>query len=466
MESDAPLGEKRRGNRRWRWIVLGLVILPIGLFLLSNIVLSSPWGCRWLAAKIERKIGLECRVGAMSWSPWNGLSIRAIEILQPKELRTAIQESVLKIAEVRLSPVWQAWLRGRLEVRSIALDTPRIVLAVELLSHLVKAPPPPAGATAASPPNIPAGPPPPPTPGIQPGSGTPPPPVPATQDAGTPPPPPKGPQQPTGWLHLENASFTLLHAGSKREIIDLSTLSGSIPIAGDRAQSTVQFGKISAGGVELIPHLTASLDWARPRLSLKPLDFEILGYTCKLAGQIGMLSNLPIVIEAQLPQQPLKPICLPLNGQASAEGIAANTRFSGLLLAPGTWQGDLVAESAAPAIRMADHEAKFDRGSFITVLRGGLLSCVDARLIGDELSLLGNATILADGRLAGVARAVAPTDTAGAIASRVFPNVPGTRPLTPLATPQRVAFDLEALGNINQIFLRLGKDGPVVNFNR
>ena len=36
------------------------------------------------------------------------------------------------------------------------------------------------------------------------------------------------------------------------------------------------------------------------------------------------------------------------DGQAKAEAIAANARFRGLLFAPGTWQGDLVAEAQAP----------------------------------------------------------------------------------------------------------------------
>jgi hypothetical protein len=82
-------------------------------------------------------------------------------------------------------------------------------------------------------------------------------------------------------------------------------------------------------------------------------------------------------------------------------------------------------------------------------------------MISDELSLLGNATIFADGRAAGAARAVASPESAAALAKRIYPSVAGTRSLTPLGTPQRAAFDLEAFGNCNQLFLRLGKDGPL-----
>lgn len=459
----ASPGKKRRGIRRWWWVPLVIVILPVGLFLLSNLALSSPWGCRWIAAKIERRIGLEARLASTAWSPWSGVTLRSLELLQPPPLRTAVPESLLKIQEVRLTPVWRAWLRGRIEIQAITLDRPRVVFPVELISHFAKSSPP--AAPAPAPPSGAPSPPPPPV-AAQPGPTTPPSPAPPPTEVAKVPPVPTGPSRPTGWLHLKDASFTLVHAGSQRRALDLSAISGSIPIAGDNAQSTLEFDRISAMGVEIIPPFKASLDWTAPRLTLKPLDVEVLGYACKFAGQVGMFSNLPIAIEAQLPRQVLKPIHLPWNGQAFAEGIAANARFRGLAFAPGTWQGELIAESAAPTVRIAEQEAKFDRGRSVTVLRGGAISCVDARLISDQLSLLGNATVLVDGRLAAAARVVAPPDTAGAIANRLFPNVPGTRPLTALSTPQRVAFDLEALGNFNQLFLRLGKDGPVINFKR
>ena len=132
-----------------------------------------------------------------------------------------------------------------------------------------------------------------------------------------------------------------------------------------------------------------------------------------------------------------------------------------MLLAPGTWQGGLVTEARAPAGSLAGHDAIFDHGSAIAVLRGGTLSCIDGRLIGDDLSLLGNATLLADGRAAAALRLVAPPETAAAIASSLFPNLPGPPHLTPLSTPQRSAFDLEAFGNIRQLSIRIGRDGPV-----
>jgi hypothetical protein len=444
MDSEAPTG----GKRRWRWLIPCLLGLPAGILLLGNLSLSTPWACRWIASKIERRTGMETRVGGASWSPRNGAAIDAVELLQPAPLRAALKEPLVRIDSLRVTPVWKAWLRGRLEVRSIEFVSPRLVLPLELVSHVArpqKTTPPPVA--AATPPPAPA----------QPGPPAPTPPV-----TVSPPKPPAPPSQPTGWLHLKNASLTVVHAGSKRTLIEISKITGSVPIAGNPAQSALRIHSVSVLGNELTRNLAAQLDWTYPLLSLKPLETEIGGHKLVLAGRIASFSGLPIQIDAGFPRQALAAVRLPFDGRATAESLAATARFRGLLLAPGTWQGDLVAESVSPSIRVGSRETKFDRGSAVTILRGGAISCVDARLIGDELSLLGNATLLADGRAAGAARLVATPESATAIISRIFPRL-ATPSLTPLATPQRAAFDLEAFGSISQLFLRLGKDGPIVN---
>lgn len=458
MDSAAPIGGKRRGFSRWRRALPALLGLPVLVFLLGNLALSSGWSCRWIAGKIEHRTGgLKVRVGGAAWSPWNGASISGLELLQPMPLRALMKEPLVRIDQVRVTPVWSAWLRGRLEIRSIELETPRFVVPVELMSHLAGPQQPPLTPTA---PPVAAVVPPPAV--VQPTA--PPPPV-ASAEPPKLPPRPALPSRPTGWLRMKNASFAVVHAGSNHALLEISETRGAIPISGDSAQSVVKIGKVSAFGKEVTANLTTTLDWTRPLLSLKPVEAGIGGYQFLVAGKIGALSGFPLQIEAQLPRQPLTAFAIPFDGQAAAESIVANLRFRGLLLAPGTWQGDLVVEAAAPNIHVAEHETKFDRASAVIVLRGGLLSCVDARLIGDDLSVLGNATLLADGRAAGAARLVAAPETVSSIASRIFTNIPGAPSLTPLATPQRAAFDLEAFGSIGRLFLRLGKDGQIVNLN-
>lgn len=459
MDAAVPTDGKRAGKRRWGWIIL-LFILPAVALLLVNLALASPWSCRWLASQIQRRCGgLEIHVGGASITPWGGISIGQLEILQPPPLRSVITDPLLRIEMLRVAPVWRAWLRGRFEIRSVALDTPRIVLPVELISHLAKANPPPQIAPSPQPPAaVPATPVPPPQ------AVAPPAPVPEASKPTVP--LPKLPPVPTGWLHMKNASFAIVRTGSSHPLVEFSHATGSIPVAGDPAQSVIKIGSISALGNQVSTDVPTAIIWTRPTLSLKPTEAKVGDYAFQIAAQLALFSGLPLQIEAALPLQPLKPVKLPFDGQVSSEGISANARFRGLLLAPASWQGDLLSQSTAPTVKAAGYDAKFDRANLIAVLRGGILSCVDARLISDELSLLGNATLLADGRLAGVARLVAPPETAENIVNKVFPNNSVDPSLTPLSTPQRAAFDLEAFGNISQIFLRLGKDGPIVNLHQ
>ncbi|MEO7098454.1 MAG: hypothetical protein ABI162_03770 [Luteolibacter sp.] len=453
MDSEAPIGERRRGFRRWIWLILTPVLLPVLGFLLSNLWLATPWAHHWIAGKIQKRTGLETRVGGTSWSPWNGISIDSVELLQPPALRSAIPKPFARIGSIQLSPVWRAWVRGRLEVRSITLDTPDLTLPLELLAHLSGPAPqvsPPAQAAT-----------PPPVAQVNPPVTNPP--------AATPPPavtvaPPQVaiPPQPTGWLYLKNASFSLVSVGRKNPLLEISKITGALPIDGDPAQSDLKIDSIAVAGNPAFSNLSASLEWKRPQLAMKPLGLEFQGCKFLLAGKIFMLGGLPLQIEAQIPQQKPPTLRLPLDGHFEAETIAANAVFRGLLVAPSTWQGDLVAETIAPSLHLAGHDAKFDKGSTVTILRGGMLSCVDARLIGDELSLLGNATVLSNGDAAGVLRVVAPPENVGNIVKNAFPNIQSPS-LTPLSTPQRAAFDLEAFGNVSHPFLRLGKDGPIMN---
>jgi hypothetical protein len=270
---------------------------------------------------------------------------------------------------------------------------------------------------------------------------------------------------PTGWVHLNDASFAIVRTGSPDALWEFSGTNGSIPVAGDAAGSVLKTSSVSSLGKKLGSDVTTAVVWSAPLLVIKPMEAEVGGYKFQIAAQVALFSGLPLQMEAALPAQALKPFPLPFDGEASAENISANARFRGLLLAPATWQGDFVAQSTAPVVKAAGQEAKFDKASLVTVLRGGVLSCVDARIIGDQLSVLGNATLLADGRLAGVARLVAAPETTHAIVAQVFPKDMGPPSLTPLSTPQRTAFDLEAFGNIGQVFLRLGKEGPVLNLH-
>lgn len=461
MDPGTPMGGKRRGFRRWRAVVVCLLASPVVLFLLANLVLTSPWSRRWIAGEIGKRAGgLDATVSSATWSPWNGFSVGGIELLQPVQLRTAVKKPLLRVDSVTANPVWRSWLRGRPEISGLVIDSPRVVLPLELVSHLATSAPAPQATAPATPvpppqaqqaPTTPQA-----TPPVVPSA----PPAPAVPPTPQPAPPP----QPTALVNVRNASLAIVLASRDKPLLEASKISGLIPIAGGPARSRLEIGPLEVAGQKLASSTSAEIQWSAPFLSLQPVQFELGGHPLVVAGKIATVGGFPLQIEARLPRHELKEIQLPFGALASAQSVAAEARFRGLLLSPATWQGDFLAESIAPVVKTGDHTARFDRASTITVLRGGILSCADARIVGDDISVLGNATLLADGRCAGALRLVAAPETVSYGAKRAFPLLPGEPSLTPLSTPQRAAFDLEAFGNIGQLFLRLGKGGPVVEF--
>lgn len=461
MDSDFPIGaDLSRGKRRWSKVVVGLLALPIGLFVLSNLALNSGWTRRWVAGKLERNFGLPTQVGGLSWSPWFGVEAQNVVIQQPEPLRAGVKEPLARIERVRVVPVWRDWLHRRWTTRSVTFVSPRLVMPLEILSHF--ATPPQPTLPAAGPPvavAIPPTPPPVAGPAVAP--------VPGPTAVPTPvaAPLPALPPIPTTWLHLENASFALVHAGSDHALAEFSGFSGAIPVAGDPAKSHIGVDHIFVGGHEMAEHLGSDIAWKWPVLALRPVSFGAAGLDFRVAAQVASLEGAPVQLEWEMPSQELKETALPLGATASARSISAAFRFRGLLLAPVTWTGVLTAAADAPIVRVGTKEQAFDRASLVGVLQGGALECREVKIVSDSLALLGNGAILADGRISGSLRLIGPPDSVTGIVAEAFPTLPKPPSLTPLATPQRSAFDIEAVGSLGALQVRFGADGPIVNLS-
>ncbi len=435
MDEEAPKRGRRRGLRRCLWLALPL--FPIAALAALNLWLASPPVRSWIAGKIRQRVGLETRIAGATVSPWNGIQLHGLEMLQPAPLRPAVSDPLLKVGNLKLTPVWRAWLRGRTEIQAIDLDSPQLVFPVEILADLAKGsvhePPPPAVAVNPPPQPVPA-------PSVEK--------PPAPSASSKPPPAPAAIQlPPTGWLRVRNASLRIVSASGNKDLLEVSGIRGEVPVSGSPARSKLRITSLRVLDDETLSNMDADLDWRPPFLTLQPLETLVHGVKLSAAGQAALVRGLPLQVDVQVPAQPLALDPLPMNGRVEAASFASSARFRGFLLGPASWQGEWVARCEHVKVRAAEHEAGFDRGHLITTLRGGMLQCGDARLIGDDLSLLGNAAFIADGRLAAVLRIVAAPDAAASVGGRLFPNPR----LTPLSTPQRAAVDLHATGNLQQI---------------
>lgn len=458
MDPDPPNGtDGSRGKRRWPKFLAWLLTLPIALFVLSNLALNSGWTRRWVAGKLEKNFGLPAQIGSLSWSPWFGVEAENVLIQQPAPLRTFVKEPLARIERLRVVPIWRDWLHRRWTTRSITLVSPRLVMPVEILSHFASQPQP--APPAAGPPVAVVMPPQPASPVVGPTLAPTPGPPAIAKPMPTPPP------VPTSWLHLENASIALVRAGSDHALTEFSGITGAIPIAGDAAKSHIGVDHIFLGGHEMADNLGSDIEWKWPVLALRPVTFGAAGLNFRIAAQIANLPDAPVQFEWEMHPQELKETALPLAATASARSISAAFRFRGLVLAPVTWAGVLTAAAEIPIIRVGENVQTFDRASFVGVLQGGSLECREAKLVSDNLSVLGNGAILADGRISGSVRLIGPPESVTSIVSQGFPTLPKPLSLTPLATPQRSAFDIEIFGSLGDMQVRFGAEGPIVNLS-
>jgi hypothetical protein len=492
MEPEAASGlDRNRPNRRWRWLFASLVISVPLLFGASNLALNSQWTRNRVASKIKSRTTLDASIGGINWSPWNGISIRDLQVEQPAPLKPLVSSPLIRISGIRLVPAWEALVEKRLEIRSLTLSAPEIVLPVELISHF--APPTPPSTSPTQPAVALNNPSPPPSADTLPSTPALPPPaladnappaevaVPAdrkTPETPTPAPSPGTPEtpaapkptasaarlstKPTVLVHLENASLSLVLASASTSVLEISGVNGSIPVEGSPKNSELRLESIRSVGSELARDLKLPIEWKSPFITMHPAEISVAGLKTLTGGQLAMTTGFPAAFECNATEQSIPPVNLPGDTIFRPEQVSSVLRFQGYLAAPSTWQADLVATALKPVIITTKSETRFDRAQAVTLLRSGTLSCVDARMTGDQLSFLGNATVLSNGKAAGVLRIVAPPQTSMAIIRKLFPAATAPPAFSSMSTPQRSALDIEVSGSLGDLDIRLGKNGPLV----
>lgn len=455
MAVDAPKGRFRRGRLFWLGTIA--ITLPCLVLLGINLALATAPARNWAAAKISQRIGHETRIGRISIWPWNGITLHQLHISQHTKLSSGIHEALVQAVAIRIHPDWSQIPHKKIIPREIEMDHPRIVIPIELLASLMPASPPVAAGPPVAMQQAPSTSGTAETPGKQGITPTPPP----TAAKSPAPVPPNLP--PTIWLHLKNASFKITSTRTSPEGLEISGINGSIPIGGQSARSSLQIQKLSIGDHELIKDFKPSLDWKFPMLTLNPLEMQVAGIRTNVVARAILAGPIPLEMHVLCPAQELTPLTLAAQARVQAKQIAAKADFRGFLLQPSSWNGAFLSEAKNVTVNFQQHNTLFFQGRCLIAMRGGQLISPNFKLIGEEVSILGNASALSDGRWAAALRLVADPDQAQTAAQKFFPNIPIT--LTPLSTPQRAAFDLTAAGNLDQLNLQIGHNGPIIRSN-
>jgi hypothetical protein len=428
-------------------IGIGLPLLAFGI---TNLFLVSPMGRTYVASRIQRTIQLETSIQGCTWSPWNGFTVHGLLIKQPAPLRKAMSKPLLTAETIRIHPDWRALLERKISIKGIEILKPDLSVPIELMSQIPTQPiatdPPPQipSLAAASPPHQ--------EPALAandiPGGA-----APASPQKGAP--NPKAPTAgkplaeiriPTVWITFTDARLEIVSAMVEEPLYRVSRIDG-----GKAAGSELAVSGVSFLGNRIPEKVVIPVKWHPPVLSLGVRDGAISGISIHAEAQIALTPGIPFLIGAVLPKQDKREIAPSEEISARIGSVVGKGRFMGQLLAPGSWQGQAIVQANSLDTVYAGQSAHFARGQAIMVFQNGALRCVDARLAGEEATVIGNGAILTDGRVAAIARFVAAPDTLRAI-SRFTQPATSELQLTPLSTPQRAALDMRFFGRPGNFF--------------
>jgi hypothetical protein len=448
---------KRRWKRKLGLALFGLAFLaPLLAFGVSNLFLVSPKGRALIADKISRQLQLEAKVQGATWSPWNGITIYGLRLEQPDLLRKSFKKPLLSVQSVRIHPDWSALREKTLSLKGMDVVKPDFTIPIELLSQIPQrevSPP-----LVAKPPDLAAAKPPTGHSAPQRNPVTPTPPNPGVTELVPPvqqlPPIVKSvPAEPSPavWINIHEGSLGIVSLMSPAPLFHAGGINGSVPLAGKPTESRISVGKMTGLDGKDLGKITLPLKWDAPILTLQAVGGEISGMDFKVAGQIALTQGNPFRIDVAVPEQKDRKLRVAGNALANLGVVMAQGRAQGFLRLPASWQGQWIAQAGAIDAEMGGLKNHFGQGQALVIFQSGVLRCVDARLIGEDASIIGNAMLLSDGRMAGIARIVAAPESLVAISRITRPD--STPPhLTPLSTPQRSALDIQIYGRPGKLF--------------
>jgi hypothetical protein len=445
---------KKGGWKRklgYRLLIL-FILTPLLAFGISNLFLVSPKGRAFIEHRIERKLPLEASVQGATWSPWNGITIYGLQMEQPGALKDAVGKPLLSVQSIQLHPYWTAFAGMNFELKSIEILKPEITLPIELLSQIPQKEA--KAAVALKTPDLASLEP-------QPGGGSGPSRAPVSPPLGEIDlPAGKKPAGPTVsvveipsaslWVKVSEGRLTIVTTMSSAPLFQANGINGSLPLAGKSAESEVHVARLEGIGGIAPTDTTLPIKWTPPILATGAIGGKLSGLEYKVQGHIGLVPGMPFRIDALIPEQKEKEFSYGDEIRATLGSVVAQGSSHGYLGIPASWQSQVVVQAAPVDTSIGGRETRFDSGHALFVFQDGALRCLDARLVSEGASIIGNATLLSDTRMAANARIIATPETLLSIAgyTRRDQRVPH---LTPLSTPQRAALDLQLFGHLGNI---------------
>lgn len=460
-------------RKLFRALCWGGVVL-LGIFAASNLWLWSAWGTGMVEAELKKRTGQDWEIGSISWSPWNGISLYDTAMLQPEELREALDQPVLKVDRVRVRPYWLQLVRGRVYPKSIEVDSPELTVSVEMLASIASR----TGRTPAQGPVLTAPVRHPQSPGKK-APAT----APVTQKSKQVKPTqkkppvsgakPASPQVDRGApglpLHVKisDAQLSFISVNKGIELVTFDGAALDLTMLGEDSEGSMHLRSLQIVGLPEVKDIQQKLVWKRPYLEIEEQVIELGGVEGRFIAQLGLgknrLGKLPFLVDFVIDRQKVESaqwfeqIALIVD----AQDLVARMRVSGLLHRLDTWRGDgmFAAEGFFVRERHGNRDVIFDEVFIPVIFRQGQFRWNSVRLMSEDLAIMGNGSLsVRDGHLS-ITRVVASPETAQVLRRGMSgAHIPGARRYwwKNLDTPDRRVMDLLVSGPLMEPQVDLG----------
>jgi len=255
----------------------------------------------------------------------------------------------------------------------------------------------------------------------------------------------------------------LVAPGAALPIAEAHDLNLRVPFQGPDAVGEIALGSLNLDGRPLASELKLPLHWRSPELRLENQTLKFAGMDWKVLVRFGRIPGLPFLMDLHAASQTLPPTGWSGGRKLGAAEVEVLGQLAGSLPAPSTWRGQLLAKTSDLNVEGGIKPQHFDRGEWVMLLGGGILRCPEMRLIGDDLSILGNGYVAKGGSTAAVLRFVIPLETAEIWIQKLKGFDPEIQiQFTALESPARVALDLSLVSSGSGTAFELGPQGSVV----
>lgn len=463
--SKAQSRSRPRRLRRW---VLFLFFAPLVILILGNLIGATSLGTDFVRKRIEKRLGLDCEISRLSWTPWGGGVLRGLKLRSAES-----SESFAEVGKVTLDPSWKSMLQRKNRFDSLTIEDLTLDLSLEEFREIL-------AARKARPAQTPS-------------RVDQPKPIPEEKKEEGENPETKEPKiiqkknpeatevdapalavRPEdhfeGTIILKNVDFKLSSISRPELAIQLNDIEAEIPLWGKARSGEIVFSKIQIGNDGNIEKLELPIQWKNQLLEIDESQIHLLGVRLALSVSVRLTQGLPYGISLNFPSQRINFTSMRKNAPPlDIHDFRSQNTLQGYLLHPSLLYG--VSQSDVGVTELIDPKdgslLRFERGRAEVSLNSSGLFSRDFHLIGDQEAVLANGYLSSGGEGSATVRVVAAPERAREYEKRIRAvSRDWTLAFQPLVTPDRLYRDLRFDLSNGALLFDIGKDGKAVSFRQ